>query len=185
MDESVFCIEPIAKDHTRNQFQCGNPFLNAYLHRYARQNSERGLSKAYVMTVMDDRNVIGYYTLSASHILFENAPPDLVRSLPRYPVPTARIGELAVDTRYQGKGIGAILLLDALHRICTTAESIGILAIVVDAIDESAVRFYQHFGFEDFAPGSRRLYLTLKDALAWAATAPQTLPTPPHATIPP
>lgn len=167
VNESTVRIDPITRGHEREQFQCGNLFLNTYLHRYARQNSEKGLAKAYVMTLMDDRKVIGYYTLSASHVLFEHAPPDLVRSLPRYPVPTARIGELAIDTDHQGKGLGAILLLDALHRVCATAESIGILAIVVDAIDASAARFYRHFGFEDFAPGARQLYLTVKDASAW------------------
>lgn len=89
MTESAVRIEPIARNHVRDQFQCGNLFLNTYLHRYARQNSEKGLAKAYVMTLQDDRKVVGYYTLSASHILFENAPSDLVRSLPRYPLAVA------------------------------------------------------------------------------------------------
>lgn len=168
IDQDI-CIEPIARSHVRNLFQCGNPSLDAYLHRYARQNSERGLAKAYVATLGGNRNVIGYYTLSAAQILFEDVPPDLARSLPRYPIPAARIGKFAVDVHYQGKGLGAILLLDALRCICATSEDIGILAIIVDAIDGGAARFYRHFGFEDFGGHSLQLYLTMQDASAWVA----------------
>ena len=167
MSNRHLSIELIGREHLRDGFDCGNAFLSRYLHRYARQNSTKGLSRAYVVREQADPTVLGYYTLSAGQIMFEESPPKLVRNLPRYPVPIARIGELAIDKHHQGAGLGGILLMDAFRRVCDASERIGILAIVVDAIDEKAELFYGHFGFESFGDAGRHLYLPLQDASAW------------------
>ncbi len=161
-------IELLEKMHDRNQFDCGNTFLNSYLKQFARQNATKGTARAYVaVPVEEDNKIMGYYTLSAASIGFEQIPLSLRQRLPRYPVPTARIGELAVSSEYQGLGLGSILLLDTFSRIAAIADELGVWAVVVDPVDNAAKCFYQHFGFEPLADNESSLFLTLKDLKAW------------------
>jgi predicted N-acetyltransferase YhbS len=72
------------------------------------------------------------------------------------------IGRLAVDTRLKGQGVGAYLLMDALHRSLTHAAEIAAMAVVVDAKDDAAAAFYRHFDFKPLQANARRLYLPMK-----------------------
>lgn len=164
--DTRYRIEAISASHQRAHFDCGHPFLNEYLRQFARQNDTRSVARAYVLVPVDGNSVIGYYTLSASAIAFENLPHTIRRGLPKYPVPVVRIGELAVDHQFKGKGLGIALLLDALHRIVRISEDVAVLAVVVDPIDQQATTFYQHFGFETFMEGNT-LCLTMTDVTAW------------------
>ncbi len=110
--------------------------------------------------------MIGYYTLSAGAVAFDHLPAGCRHKLPRYPLPVARIGELAVDRGWQGRGLGAVLLIDALQRIVHAAESMAVWAVVVDPIDTRASVFYQKYGFEPFLD-DRALFLTMKDLRHW------------------
>ena len=162
-----FRIEPVAARHERQSFHCGHPFLDTYLAQFARQNSERGIARAWVMVPARAGNpVVGYYTLSAGAIAFEHVTPALRKRLPRYPLPVVRIGELAVDLAWQGRGLGSVLLVDAMQRIVTAASDVAVWAIVVDPIDTPAATFYRHFGFEPLLD-SDSLLLTIKDAVTW------------------
>lgn len=90
---------------------------------------------------------MGFYTLSMADVEAGALPPKTRRGLPRYPVPVARIGRLAVDERAQGRGYGGALLEDALRRIDTASQVLGCMGVVVDAKDDSAVAFYERYGF--------------------------------------
>lgn len=129
-------------------FDCGETPLNGYLQRYAAQDMKRGVARVFVATPIDQPTVVaGYYTLSAASIAAETLPEPLRKKLPRYPVPTALLGRLAVSRQLQGQGLGSILMADACKRIVAASETLAVAAIVVDAKSPGAAAFYQHFGF--------------------------------------
>lgn len=105
-------------------------------------------------------NIIGYYTLSATSIAPVSLPPELARKYGRYGVlPATLLGRLAVDVRHRGKGMGVLLLYNAVRR--TLRSGIASMAVVVDAIDENAVAFYERYGFRRFEDDPTRLYLPM------------------------
>jgi len=156
-------VVPITKQHVRNHFDCGNPVLNEYLSKYARQNHENNMAKAFV-AVGDDLQVLAYYCVSTASIEFEELPEKLKKNLPKYPVPAALIGKLACDLSMKGRGLGARLLIDALQRIVVSANELAIKVIIVDAIDDEAQRFYQHYGFMALDGQDKKLFLMIETA---------------------
>ena len=163
MPTSTHSIELLAKHHDRTNFQCGSETLDRYLQQQARQDAEKHVAAPFVMTAPPDPTVLGYYTLSASVISAGDISPELAKKLPRYPqLPVTLIGRLAVDTRRKGQGKGAFLLMDALRRSLAHATDIAAMAVVVDAKDEAAAAFYQHFDFTPLESNGRRLYLPMK-----------------------
>jgi GNAT superfamily N-acetyltransferase len=78
-------------------------------------------------------------------------------------VPAALLGRLAVAQTYQGKGLGGVLLADAVLR--TARAELGVFAMLVDAKDEAAQRFYEHYGFTLLQGAERRLCLPIATAL--------------------
>ncbi|MFW6106855.1 MAG: GNAT family N-acetyltransferase, partial [bacterium] len=105
--------------------------------------------------------VAGYYTLSSGSVGFQNLPDEASRRLPRYPVPTAHLGRLAVDRKFQAKGLGGILLVDALKRVRDTADKIGIHAVTVHALNASARKFYEAYGFQSLRDDDLHLFLPM------------------------
>ena len=160
-------IEPLNKEHDRTHFDCGHPFLNSYLEQFVRQNDRKGLARAYVLIPEPEGNpVVGYYTLSAGQVIFDDIPPELRKALPQYPLPVARIGELAVDRHAWGKGLGTDLLFDAIARIDMASQQVAVWAIVVEPIDQRAMTFYFRHGFQAM-PTSDTLILPMKHARAF------------------
>ena len=90
--------------------------------------------------------VVGYYALSAGAVLHETVPGNVRRNMPE-PIPVAVLGRLAVHSDWNGQGVGAGLLKDAILRTARLAEEIGIRALLCHAIDENAKKFYLHHGF--------------------------------------
>jgi GNAT superfamily N-acetyltransferase len=150
---SSWVIEPLGRSHDRASFDCGEPALNDFLRALARQQQEKHVGRTFVaVPAPGARTVLGFYTISAGSIRFENLPRDLQRRLPRYPVPVARLGRLAVDRSMHGKGLGAALLRDALLRVARVAATeLGILGVVVDAKNAEAKKFYERYGFVPLA----------------------------------
>ncbi len=108
-------------------------------------------------------SILGYYTLSSYGVDIGDLPADVARKLPRYPlIPATLLGRLAVDRRCQGQGVGEFLLMDALHRALLQSAEIAAAAVVVEAIDAGAAKFYQHFGFVAFPSIADRLFLPMK-----------------------
>lgn len=156
-------VEPISKQHNREPFDCGNAVLDEYLKKYARQNDANNLAKAFV-AVDDNLLILGYYCISTANIEFEELPDEVTKGLPRYPIPAALIGKLACDQATRGQGLGARLLIDALQRIVTSYEEMGIKVILVDAIDDEAKRFYQHYGFIELDNQNKKFFLPIETA---------------------
>lgn len=158
-----FHIVPLASTHDRAGFACGKPELDAYLHRYAGQDVRRDYARIYVLTGVDEpTRILGYYTLSAAEIDVRDLPTEVRRKLPGYPAaPAVLRGRLAVASGQQGRGFGRFLLYDAFARALAVRRSMGAWAIVVEAIDEEAMRFYVRHRFAAFPDLPNRLYLPL------------------------
>ena len=113
-----------------------------------------------------DGNVVGYYTLVVGEVAFESAHERLTKGLARHPVPIMLLARLAVATSWQGKGLGAGLLKDALQRTLQAADIAGIRAFTVHAKDDGARAFYGHFGFSPLPSDPYHLFRLLKDIRA-------------------
>lgn len=164
-DYSKLVIEPLNSSHDRPGFHCGKTLLDNYIRKQAGQDVKRRVSRVFVATQSQDPGtILGYYCLSALSIELSQLPEKLARKLPRHPVPVALLGRLAVSKAAQGHGVGRMLLVDAVKRTLAVSDEIAIHALVVDAIDEGAQRFYEQFGFAPLSTGteSRRLFLPLK-----------------------
>lgn len=158
-----YTIEPLGKAHDRQEFSCGNEALDRYLKRQAGQDARRKAAAPFVLVEAGALVVRGYYTLSASGVDVGEFPENLARRLPRYPVvPATLLGRLAVDVRLRGQGFGELLLMDALRRAFEQSDQIASAAVVVDAVDEAARRFYLHFDFLAFPERRDRLFLPMR-----------------------
>lgn len=139
--------EPIGRHHDRRGFNCGSPDLNEYLERYARQNHETGGAKTFVAVLPNEpTRILGFYSISPGAIEFARVPSHLTKTLGRYDVPVFRLGRLAIDLSRQGQGLGGELLLAAGERALAVAAEVGGIALVIDAKDDHAVRWYERFG---------------------------------------
>src|SRR5580658_4086341 len=143
------------------RFTCGQPELDRFLVRHALQAQQAHSSQTYVAVRTGD--AVGYYTIVAGEVRHADAPPRVARGMPRHPIPLLVLARLAVHTEMQGKGIGAILLRDALGRTLQVAEMIGVRALAVHAKDDKAVAFYRHFGFTPSPSDARHLFMIIKD----------------------
>ena len=155
-------IEMLGSGHERSTFACGVESLDRYLRQQASQDMRRVTARVFVAISTDhpDR-ILGYYTLSAAAIVSADLPPDMAKRLPKYPVPAALIGRLAVDQSIAGRGLGSLLLADAVKKATLAAETVAMAAIAVDPIDDSARQFYAAFGFRSLLGAERRMFLTL------------------------
>jgi len=155
-------IEPLAKSHDRSHFACGEPALDEYLARFARQNHETGVAKTFVAVGDNDpRQVLGYYSISAGAIDRDNLPTHAAKRFPSFPLPVARLARLAVDQGFQRRGLGEDLLLDAVNRVLRASSDIGIVAILLDAKHEKAKRFYARYEFESLPDQPLTLWLPM------------------------
>jgi GNAT superfamily N-acetyltransferase len=162
MTGSAWREEAIAKHHDRKNFDCGDPTLNDYLNRLARQNHESGGAKTFVAVPHGEPAlVLGYYSISPGAIQFSDVPAKLTRKLARYDVPVFRLGRLAVSLSVQGRGLGADLLLAAGERALAVAREVGGIALAIDAKDEKAVGWYQRFGAVPLLDDPLKLVLPL------------------------
>jgi GNAT superfamily N-acetyltransferase len=152
-------IEPLGPQHDRSAFACGQAALDDWFRQRAGQDEKRSMARVFV--AIDDRlGVVGFYSLSAYALEIEDLPQELARKLPRYGlVPAALIGRLARDRLARGQGLGALLLADAVERVLGAGRSLAVYAIIVDAIDDAAARFYEAFGFTRFPSRPDRLFL--------------------------
>jgi GNAT superfamily N-acetyltransferase len=159
-----YLIEPLGDSHNRAAFSSGVETLDGYLLRQATQDIRRYLAAVYVLRPVNDGSLVaGYYTLSATAVDPTDLPPMLVKRLrlpPYRTLPAALIGRLAVDHRYQGQGLGKVLLLDALYR--SLHNEMAVMAVIVDAKDDRALQFYERYDFERFFDDPYRLFLTMK-----------------------
>ena len=158
-------VKPLTGDHDRHGFDCGVPALNAYLAQYARQHELSSVSRTFVaIGEPEPSRILGYYTLAAGGIDRSALPAAEAKRFPNFPVPIGRLARLAVDLASRGRGMGEDLLMDAIRRFSRTAKEIGMAAILIDAKDEQARRFYERFEFESLPGHPRTLWLPMKSA---------------------
>ncbi len=164
-----FVIEKLGKDHDLSGFDCGNQALNVWLKRFARINVQNDAARVYVART-HDRVVAGYHALTAGSVSRAEAPQRIGHGLAAHPVGVVVLGRLAVDRTQQGKGLGTTLLQDALLRAEHAAETVGVRAVLVQAIDAAARSFYLRFGFGPSPVDEMRLMLLMKDLRAFLRT---------------
>lgn len=157
----VSAPEKLSYDHDFSDFDSGEPVLDDWIRRRARQNEEDGASRTYV--VCSEKKVMGYYSLAAGAILHEHVLTRIKRNMPN-PIPVMILGRLAVDKRVQGRGIGTGLLKDAVLRTLQAAEIAGIRAMLVHAISDEAKRFYIQRGFMSSPVDPLMVMITLIEA---------------------
>ena len=149
--------------HKKSDFSCGKEMLDVYIHKQANQDIKRKLSACFVINEKETNLIKGYYTLSNNSIPSKFVPNQIQKKLPRSyeSIPTTLLGRLAIDNRFQGKGIGKLILIDALKRSYEISKTIGSFAVVVDPIDQDAENFYEKYGFIKL-PDSGKMFLPMK-----------------------
>ena len=159
---SLRAPEPLHADHRIDSFDCGKPALDTWLTRHARQAQGSGSAKTFI--VCDGEHVAGYFSLTVGQVDTAEAPARVSKGMGRYPIPVVILARLAVSKSYQGQGIGAAMLRDAIRRTLSVSEQAGIRALLTHPIDDDASRFYRRFGFVPSPLREQQCLLLLKDA---------------------
>ena len=154
-------VEALGAQHDRTEFACGAEPLDRYFRTQAGQEARKKVAAPFVL-VLADGSIAGFYTLSATAVRMAELPDAVARKLPRYPlIPATLLGRLAVDQRHQGKGYGRFLLADALYR--AVRSEIASFAVIVDAKDQAARRFYERESFQPFPDQPLKLFRAMTD----------------------
>lgn len=158
--------EPLGPDHVVEGFDCGRPSLDVWLVRYARQAAAAGSARTYVTVDAQQGRVVGYHSLAAAALERESATARTIKGMPQYPIPVVLLARLAVDRSVAGRGLGAWLLRDAMIRTLMAAETIGVRAMIVHAVDQDAAAFYCRHGLERSPTDPLHLMILIKDIAA-------------------
>jgi len=159
-------IHSLQSHHDTEAFSCGDDALDNWFRRTAGQHIRKGISRTYVAVAPEHpQQVLGFYSLTVGEAETGALPAALAKTLPRK-IPIVLLGRLGVAARAQGSGIGGLLLVDALRRTVRVASEVGISAILVEAKNQKAVSFYQHFGFLTLPDSPQRLVLPVKTAIS-------------------
>jgi GNAT superfamily N-acetyltransferase len=149
------------RSHKRDGFDCGVPPLNEWLQHLAGQFERRDLARTYVAMEKGRKEVLGYYAVLSHQVRFDALTEDQAKGLPTIDIPVVLLGRLAVDRSVQGQGLGEHLLIDALRRAAYISQHIGIRAVEVDALGETARRFYLKHGFTPLRDDPQHLFLSM------------------------
>jgi ribosomal protein S18 acetylase RimI-like enzyme len=151
---------PLEPSHRKENFSCGKPLLDTYLQKQAKQDVKRRLSVCFVLA--EGNEIKGFYTLSTASVERRFLPQNIVKKLPPSYVdlPAALLGRLAVNSNYQGQGVGEMILMDALKRSFFASTIAASMAIVVDPLDTGAAAFYRRYDFI-VLPGSGKMFLPM------------------------
>jgi GNAT superfamily N-acetyltransferase len=158
-----FRVEPFDRArHHRQSFDCGVPALNEFFQIRLGQHSRRGIARGYVL-LDADRTVAGYFTLSAGRLSVGAIPQGHGFPL-KVPLPRTLIGRLAVDVRYRGRGLGGVLLVEALRLAVGTAALVASAVVEVDAKDDRSRAFYSKYGFASLPDDPNHMFLPTSSA---------------------
>lgn len=164
--------EPLGGDHRIKGFDSSESSLDVWLIRHARAAAGAGSAKTFVVTDGDQEGrVVGYHALTASSVEHAEATERAAKGMGRYRLPAVLLSRLAVDRSVQGRGIGAMLLRDAMLRAVSASEEVGIRLLLAHALNESARNFYTKFGFEESPTDAMNLQIILKDIKASIGSA--------------
>lgn len=167
MENVDYTFTLLTKADDLSGFSCRNPVFDNYLRERASQDMRRRAANVVLFRKGGAPDVVGYYTISSFGIALAELSDTMRKRLPRYPVvPAVLVGRLALDHRHEGMGLGRFLLIDALER--ATGLDVAVWGVVVDAVDDDAVQFYEHFGFIRLKSDSGRLILPIETYLKTA-----------------
>lgn len=156
-------IVPLARYHDRSRFDCGRVELNAFLKVTARQHCQKGISRTFVLVEMEyPALILGFFTLTLCEVSSKNLSEKYAGKYPSHGLPAVRLARLAVSRNVQGKGYGALLLAEVIHRTVLIAEQAGLIGLFVDAKDRTAQTFYQRYGFVALPGHPQQLFLPLE-----------------------
>lgn len=161
-----YFVEPLsAEKHRREEFTCESPELMGFLRTRARKEMQARASACFVLVPEADLGrIVGYYTLSQTAVVMAQLPAAVTKRLPRYPQSGATlIGRLARDLAWQGKGVGRLLLIDALRRCVRHSAEVGAVVVVTDPKDDHARAFYADHGFLALDEG--RMFIPMSDLI--------------------
>jgi len=164
VSRSELRLERLGEQHDLAAFESGNEELDRWLQRHALAAQRMDSARTFV--AVDDRRVVGYFSLTMASVLREDAPARLVRGLPGYPVGAVLLARLAINQADQAQGLGALLLTEALRKAVAAGEHAAARLAIVDAIDGEAADFYRHHGFVTAPEHELRLYRRMKDVQA-------------------
>jgi len=147
-DKNKYNIEPLG-DHDRAAFSCGDASLDRYIREQASQDVKRGLASVFVIAAKHDpKQILAYYTLSSRGLKLDQLPEEIAKKAGQYGhVGVTLLGRMAVAEKYKGTGLGALTLMNALHKSLLAATDVASLAVFVEAIDRDAANFYRKYGF--------------------------------------
>lgn len=157
-------LERLGAHHDLSAFDSGNEGLDTWLRRHALAAQSMDSARTFVAT--RSGRVVGYFSLTMGSVLRAEAPAKLIRTMPAYPVGMVLLARLAVDRSQLGRGVGAMLLAEALRKAVAAGEVATARLIVVAAVDENAAAFYQRFGFVRTPENPLRFYRRMKDVRA-------------------
>jgi len=156
--------EAISRTYDRNAFDCGEPGLNEFLRRHARKSHEMGAAKTFMAVNDGGKKILGFYSVAPASVAYDRTPILIQRGLARHEVPVFRLARLAVDRSVQGQGLGGQLLLAAARRCLLVAAEVGGVALLIDAKNDRAARWYAGFGALQLIDKPLSLLLPLKTA---------------------
>jgi predicted N-acetyltransferase YhbS len=156
---------PLAESDDRTQFDCGRESLNQWFRRHAWANHAGGISRVNVLVDDSSQRLVGYVTLSAAQIERSYLPKPQQRNRPD-PVPATLLGQLGVDTDYQGQGHAASLLLFGLRAALRASALVASAGVITHPLDDGVRGFYARWGFQDLPFDPRRAMMVRMDDLA-------------------
>jgi GNAT superfamily N-acetyltransferase len=159
-------IQKLQRTYAVEDFTCGQPELDRFLARHGLQAQQAHSSQTYVG--VSGAKIVGFYTVVVGEVQHADAPERVVKGMPRHPIPLLVLARLAVHSEWQGRGLGAGLLHDALARTLQVADIVGVRALAVHTKDDDAASFYRHFGFMPSDTDPRHLFMLIKDIRAIA-----------------
>lgn len=166
--------EPIAGNHDRVSFDCGDTALNAFLRNHARQSHKHGGAKTFLaIDDADGTSILGFYSVAPASVAYDRTPGLIKRGLARHDVPVFRLARLAVDRSLQGQGLGGQLLLAAGRRCLRVAGEAGGVALLIDAKNERVADWYAGYGAVPLNDAPLSLLLPFKTIHAALSAAGQ------------
>lgn len=154
----------LLEGQSRPGFDCGRVALNRYFAEQVGQDVRRGMATCHIAVSPETGDIAGFYTATAAEIAMQDMPAALSRKLPKYATaPAVRLGRLAVDLRYRGKGLGQFLLIHAAGQ--AARSGIGVYALIVDAKDDTAAAFYRHHGLLSYGSAPGQMFAPLRTLL--------------------
>lgn len=156
-----FRLERLRREHPRRLFRCGEEAVDGWLATKALQHQDKHLSVTKVL--LDDAGAVaGYYTLATGQVDFGDLPAELTRRLPRRLLPVAVLAWLGVSAAHQGRGLGRLLLAQALRDCHEAGQTFAFIAVILDCISDAAKAFYRQWDFKELPGHPYRLFLSAK-----------------------